>query len=149
MIWNRLFVNFFWVFEIWIIELFWLLWFANEYMSERVRRRSGGARRHAQLPGIRLFTWTNQYITYRGTSAEPMSWHTTQDSHLRRLACSRRAASAPGKCARILWGTVPKSPTGTTGSLPKIDSTGTIYNTCFFWVQLVQVLLGNPGSDGF
>ena len=40
---------------------------------------------------------------------------------------------APSKSAdspRMLWGMVPVSPTGTTGSLPKIDVMGSTYSTC-------------------
>ena len=54
-----------------------------------------------------------------------MTYHTGQPSP----APGVRSASAPGNCAaicaRMLWGTVPKSPTGTTGSFPRIESPGT------------------------
>ncbi len=44
-----------------------------------------------------------------------------------------RSQGAPGKWLHRRCGIVPVSPTGTTGSLPRILSTRVTYNICFQW----------------
>ena len=82
-------------------------------------------------PGVRVFTWTvlDEWVNYFSRDqprAHELTYHTGQPSP----APSVWSTSELGKCARISWGTVPNSPTGTAASFPKID--GTTYTTGFF-----------------
>ena len=46
--------------------------------------------------------------------------------HLTAVSAAWRAVGAPENCVLIPWGTVPKFPTGTTRSFPRIASTGSL-----------------------
>jgi hypothetical protein len=53
--------------------------------------------------------------------------------HPASVAGTRPAVGAPGKKVRMWYGMVPVSPTGTTGSVPRICSMGMTYRTGFLW----------------
>ncbi len=62
-----------------------------------------------------------RFITCHGTIPMPTNWQTKSGIHRRNPACGRRAP--PGKRLRRRCWIIPVSPTGTTGSLPRILST--------------------------
>ena len=68
---------------------------------------------------VHLDEWVN-FVSPDQPRAHEFTYHTRHPSP----APGVRSASAPGNCSRIPWGTVPKSPIGTTGSFPRIDSSG-------------------------
>ena len=114
-------------------------WFSKWFWRRRAvclarrRRRADGVGAAASARGLARYRYVHldkraNYVSRDQPSAHELTYHTGQPSP----APGVRSASASGHCLRIPLGTDPKSPTGTTGSFPRMDSTGITYSTGFF-----------------